>query len=73
MLVYSAGLRIGEMVKLGPEDIDSKRMLIHVSSDLQPKGGISEPGSSIPPNLEGYAKLNSDVKKLYAIGRLKRR
>jgi integrase/recombinase XerD len=30
MLVYSAGLRVGEMVKLMPEDIDSKRMLIHI-------------------------------------------
>jgi site-specific recombinase XerD len=30
MLVYSAGLRVGEVVKLKHEDIDSKRMLIHV-------------------------------------------
>ena len=30
ILVYSAGLRVGEMVKLKPEDIDSKRMLIHI-------------------------------------------
>jgi len=30
MLVYSAGLRVGEVVKLRPEDIDSKRMLIFV-------------------------------------------
>jgi site-specific recombinase XerD len=30
MLVYSAGLRVGEVVRLKPEDIDSKRMLIHV-------------------------------------------
>ncbi|MDI6811185.1 MAG: tyrosine-type recombinase/integrase [archaeon] len=29
-LVYSAGLRGGEVVKLKLEDIDSKRMLIHV-------------------------------------------
>ena len=29
MLIYSAGLRISEAVKLKPEDIDSKRMLIH--------------------------------------------
>jgi site-specific recombinase XerD len=29
-LVYSAGLRVGEVVKLRPEDIDSKRMLIHI-------------------------------------------
>lgn len=30
MLVYSAGLRVGEVVKLKPDDIDSKRMLIHI-------------------------------------------
>ena len=30
MLVYSAGLRVGEVVRLKPEDIDSNRMLIHV-------------------------------------------
>lgn len=34
-LVYSAGLRVGEVVRLKPEDIDSKRMLIHV---VQGKG-----------------------------------
>jgi site-specific recombinase XerD len=30
MLVYSAGLRVGEVVKLRPEDIDSKRMLVFI-------------------------------------------
>ncbi len=30
MLVYSAGLRVGEVVKLKIEDIDSQRMLIHI-------------------------------------------
>lgn len=29
-LAYSAGLRVGEVVKLKIEDIDSKRMLIHI-------------------------------------------
>ncbi len=32
MLTYAAGLRVGEVVKLKPEDIDSKRMLIYVKS-----------------------------------------
>ena len=27
---YSAGLRVGEVVKLKPEDIDSKKMLIYI-------------------------------------------
>lgn len=30
MLVYSAGLRVGEVIRLKHEDIDSKRMLIHI-------------------------------------------
>jgi len=30
MLVYSTGLRVSEVVKLKPEDIDSERMLIHI-------------------------------------------
>ncbi len=30
MLAYSAGLRVGEVVKLKPKDIDVKRGLIHV-------------------------------------------
>ena len=30
MLVYSAGLRVSEVVKLKPEDIDDERKLIHV-------------------------------------------
>lgn len=34
-LVYSSGLRVGEVVRLRLEDIDSKRMLIHV---IQGKG-----------------------------------
>ena len=30
MLTYSAGLRVGEVVRLQIEDVDSKRMLIHI-------------------------------------------
>jgi len=30
MLVYSAGLRVGEVVRLKPEDVDSRRGLIHI-------------------------------------------
>lgn len=44
MLVYSAGLRVGEVVKLKPEDIDSKRMLIHVAifEHAKVKAGIKK-------------------------------
>ena len=30
MLVYSSGLRVGEVVKLEPEDMDEERKLIHI-------------------------------------------
>lgn len=30
MLIYSAGLRVSEVVKLKPEDIDTERKLIHI-------------------------------------------
>jgi len=30
MLIYSAGLRVGEVIKLSPENIDSRRGLIHI-------------------------------------------
>ncbi|KUK66469.1 MAG: Phage integrase family protein [Parcubacteria bacterium 34_609] len=32
MFVYSAGLRVGEVVKLKPGNMDGKRILIHVKS-----------------------------------------
>jgi integrase/recombinase XerD len=30
MMIYSGGLRLGETVKLKPEDVDSTRMMIHI-------------------------------------------
>jgi site-specific recombinase XerD len=30
MLIYSAGLRVSEVVKLRPENVDTKRKLIHI-------------------------------------------
>jgi integrase/recombinase XerD len=40
MLVYSAGLRVGEVVKLKTEDIDSNRMLIHIKGAKRQEGQI---------------------------------
>ena len=34
MLAYSAGLRVEEVVRLKSEDIDSKRMLIHIKGAI---------------------------------------
>jgi site-specific recombinase XerD len=38
MLIYSAGLRISEVVKLRVEDIDAQRKLLHIRS-AKGKGG----------------------------------
>ena len=37
-LIYSAGLRIGELLELKKEDIDSERMLIHIRGAKKKKG-----------------------------------
>lgn len=42
MLVYSPGLRVGEVVKLKPEDIDSKKMLVFLKGAKSRKGGVSD-------------------------------
>lgn len=38
MVVYFAGLRVGEVVELRSEDVDGKRMLIHVKGSKGRKG-----------------------------------
>jgi integrase len=43
MTVYSAGLRVGEVVRLKLKDIDTDRMLIHVTSRGQKGGKIDIP------------------------------
>jgi len=60
MLIYSAGLRVGEMGKLKLEDIDSKRKLIHVST--QSIGRIKSPLDSL--NLKSHNRTKSEVIRL---------
>ncbi len=40
MLIYSAGLRVSEVVKLRPDDIDTQRKLIHIRSAKGKEGSI---------------------------------
>ncbi len=43
MLAYSAGLRVGEVVKLKPEDIDSKTTEIYTHVSTKSLGKIASP------------------------------
>lgn len=59
MLVYSAGLRVGEVVKLKPEDIDDKRMLIHIKGAKGRKDRytmLSETALSVLREYQGQYK-----------------
>jgi len=54
MLVYSAGSRVGEVVKLKPEDIDSKRMLIHIKGSKGRKDRYTILSESVLKILREY-------------------
>ena len=54
MLVCSAGLRVGEVVKLRPEDIDSKRMLIHIKGSKGRKDRYTILSESVLKILREY-------------------
>ena len=59
MLVYSAGLRVGEVVKLKPEDIDDQCMLIHIKGAKGRKDRytmLSETALSVLREYQGQYK-----------------
>ena len=56
MLVYSAGLRVSEVVKLKPEDIDSKRRLIHIKGAKGRKDRYTLLADSVLDTLRNYWK-----------------
>lgn len=56
MIVYSAGLRVGEVVKLKPEDIDSDRMLIHIKGAKGRKDRYTMLSETALEILRGYWK-----------------
>ena len=55
-LTYSGGLRVGEVVQLRPEDIDSSRMLIHVRQGKGRKDRYTVLSESALQVLRCYAK-----------------
>ncbi len=65
MLVYSAGLRVGEVVKLRPEDIDSERKMIHVQSGKGRKDRYTLLSDVVLDVLEDYWKAYKPRKWLF--------
>lgn len=56
-LTYSAGLRVGEVVKLKAQDIDSHRMLIHVVQEKGQKDRYTILSEIALEQLRKYFKL----------------
>jgi len=65
MLVYSAGLGVGEVARLKPEDIDSNRMLIHVKGSKGRKGRYTILSETALETLRQYWKQYKPVKWLF--------
>ena len=65
MLVYSSGLRVGEVVKLKPEDIDSKRMLVFIKGAKGRKDRYSLLSESALKTLREHWREYKPVKWLF--------
>ncbi len=64
-LIYSAGLRIGEAINLKVNDIDSKRMLIHIKGAKGKKDRYTLLSSSFLELLREYYKTYKPKKYLF--------
>jgi len=65
MLTYSAGLRVSEVVHLKPEDIDSKRKLIHVHEGKGRKDRYTILSDAVLEGLRVYWKVHKPKKWLF--------
>lgn len=65
MLIYSAGLRVSEVVKLKPEDIDAERGLIHVRGAKGRKDRYTMLSDTTMETLGLYMNANNPEKWLY--------
>lgn len=54
MLAYSAGLRVSEVIRLKPEDINSKRKLIHIKGSKGRKDRYTLLSETVLKNLREY-------------------
>lgn len=65
MLVYSAGLRVGEVVKLKIEDIDSNRKLIHLHGAKGKKDRYTLLSDVVLDSLREYYKMYKPKEYLF--------
>lgn len=65
MLVYSAGLRVGEVVRLKPADIDSDRMMIHVRGGKGKKDRLTILSEVVLEGLRSYWRVHHPEKWLF--------
>jgi len=54
MLMYSGGLRVGEIIRLRPEDIDANRKLIHIRASKGRKDRYTLLSSVVLQTLREY-------------------
>jgi site-specific recombinase XerD len=65
MLIYSAGLRVSEVVKLRPEDIDTERKLIHIKEAKGRKDRYTLLSDTAMETLGLYMNANNPEKWLF--------
>ncbi|SET76117.1 Site-specific recombinase XerD [Natronincola peptidivorans] len=68
-LIYSAGLRVGEVVRLKIEDIDSKRMLIHIRQGKGRKDRYTILSEAALNILREYVRVERPQKWLFPGGK----
>lgn len=65
MITYSAGLRIGEVTRLRPEDIDCERRMIHIRGGKGRKDRYTMLSEKAMNELSNYLSLYRPVKYLF--------
>jgi len=65
MLIYSAGLRVGEVVRLKPEDIDVNRGLIYVRGGKGRKDGYTILSEVAMESLRDYSDKYKPIRWLF--------
>jgi len=69
MLAYSAGLRVSEVIRLKPEDIDSKRKLIHIKGSKGRKDRYTLLSETVLKTLREYWNKYRPQKWLFEVAR----